>query len=160
MSDFLEPEWETADEARQWLEERFPLGDKSLGSPLYQYLAEAAAKGVPTMYLGAMLSASEAKRRWREYPRLTQLYPNDIEPFYPDPPPDSNQTKVPVVRNDRHERRKQPNKRQKPPKTKTQVEEPTYVRKLRSGIGKRKHLRPELVCLVFKGRKAEKLKVQ
>ena len=64
---FREPIWGNKDAAKVWLEQRYPLGDASRGSPLYQYMqdvygSKSNGSGLSFVSLGEMLTDSEWKR--------------------------------------------------------------------------------------------------
>ena len=91
MSESLSrPPWADSKACRAWLEQRYPLGDASLESPLYRYMQEArehASKkmgaGLDFAAMGDMLSWGEVMRWQGEYHDLTISYSSTREKLYP-----------------------------------------------------------------------------
>ena len=92
MSESLStPPWANSKACRAWLEQRYPLDDASLGSPLYRYMQEAwehksysMGAGLDFVTMGDMLSWEELIRWQREHPDLTIRYSWTREKLYPD----------------------------------------------------------------------------
>lgn len=85
------PPWGDSKACRAWLEQRFPLGDASLGSPLYQYMeavfeSESYLFGVGKDFLGMgeLLSWEELVRWGNRHPQMTTSFAQNREKLYPD----------------------------------------------------------------------------
>ena len=85
------PPWADSQASRAWLENRYSLGDASLGSPLYRYMQETwesesynMEAGMSFVGMGEMLSWEELVRWQREHPQLTIPYSWTREKLYPD----------------------------------------------------------------------------
>ena len=97
-----EPNWSDKDASRTWLEQRYPLGPASIGSPLYQYMQECKEFRYfghsSATNLGRMLTNSEWERfclpgpnstrhRHRGNPNPAVLYPEYDSRVWPAPGP-------------------------------------------------------------------------
>ena len=85
------PPWANSKACRAWLKQRYPLGDASLGSPLYRYMQEAwehesynMGAGLNFGGMADMLCWRELIRWQREHPGLTIHYSWTREKLYPD----------------------------------------------------------------------------
>lgn len=97
-----EPNWSDEDASRAWLEQLYPLGPASLGSPLYRYMQACRESRhqmcSPMTHLGSMLTDSEwtkfctdypnsARHRRRDKPDLIVLYPEYGNRMWPNQGP-------------------------------------------------------------------------
>ena len=76
------PDEYSATRWRTWLEERYPLDDSRLGSPLYQFLAEEVRGGRPGIALGDFLTEFESRRRKKEFPNVLHYWSGRETPWY------------------------------------------------------------------------------
>lgn len=63
--------WGNSDAARAWLEQRYPLGDASLGSPLYRHMLD-----VWELDHGRDIKSLAMKLTWEELHRWISVYPD------------------------------------------------------------------------------------
>lgn len=87
---FSRPPWGDSKACRAWLEQRFPLGDASLGSPLYQYMEavyesenHSSGVGMDFVGMGDLLSWEEFVRWVNRHPQMTASFAQNREKLYP-----------------------------------------------------------------------------
>lgn len=66
------------------MEEKYPLGNSTLGSPLYQFLSKEVEVGRLGIALGDFLTHSESQRRKRDFPGIFHYWSGKATPWYPE----------------------------------------------------------------------------